>query len=299
MSDDTKKKNGRPTKFDGDIAARLCFLAEKGLIDAELAYAVGISESTLNEWKKMPDFSESLKAAKSIPDSKVESSLYQRAIGGQMIKETQSTVDAQGGKTIRETIKELAPDATSMIFFLKNRKPDAWRERQELKQAIVTSEPHEDGEVSWDVCVRPWVKFLSKEDRELVVNFFSHAIERIRGNEAGPFEDSMETKQIFEIRSLDIEGYQRVNQQLTSELRRLGKLPQTDAEALPDESEDEPTAPEPIAAPEATPAAPERPLKEPEPMKPLSDVPNFPKRKAQEPPPIVSSFDRSTPPPIW
>jgi hypothetical protein len=34
--------------------------------------------------------------------------------------------------TIKEVTKEVAPDATSMIFWLKNRRPERWRDKQSI-----------------------------------------------------------------------------------------------------------------------------------------------------------------------
>lgn len=125
-------KTGRPTKFKDEYieqAAKLCFL---GATDVMLADFFHVSEPTLNKWKKdYPDFLKSLKASKAELDSKVEHSLFERAMG-YTTKETK--VFCNNGQVITEEIdKHYAPDPTSMIFWLKNRQPEKWRDKQEIE----------------------------------------------------------------------------------------------------------------------------------------------------------------------
>lgn len=71
--------------------------ARDGLTDAEIAAKVGISRSTLGEWKnKYPEIADALSQGKDVADYAVENSLYRRALAG---------------------------DVTACIFWLKNRKP--------------------------------------------------------------------------------------------------------------------------------------------------------------------------------
>ena len=89
-------------------------LAKRGFTDADIADVLGVNEVTVNRWKKdSPEFLQALKEAKSIADAHVEGALYHRAIG------------FQGSD------KVYPPDATSIIFWLKNRKPDSWRDKTE------------------------------------------------------------------------------------------------------------------------------------------------------------------------
>lgn len=87
-------------------------LGRRGATDFEIAKELGISVSTLNSWKQSNvAFLESLKVGKQIADSRVQESLYNRAVGF------------------------TAPDGTyhpphpvAGIFWLKNRRPDEWRD---------------------------------------------------------------------------------------------------------------------------------------------------------------------------
>lgn len=121
-----KKKNGRPSKFNKKLAEKIYLLAKKGLTDSEISKIVDISESTLNEWKKDPEFSESLKASKEIIDSQVEDALLSRAIGYDYEEEFATKDGAVLCK------KKLHPDVVACIFWLKNRKSKVWRDKTEI-----------------------------------------------------------------------------------------------------------------------------------------------------------------------
>ena len=118
---------GRPSKYDPDrhpIWAE--GLAKLGKTDEEISTAFGISRSTLLEWKKShPELSVALKIGKSEADTAVENSLFKRAMG-YTYEELKIVND---GERVEKTVKQVAPDTTAQIFWLKNRKPDEWRDK--------------------------------------------------------------------------------------------------------------------------------------------------------------------------
>lgn len=105
--------------------------AREGLTDEQIAKEMGISRSTLNEWKKKyPDISDTLKKGKEVVDRMVENALLKRALG----YEYDEVKEKYEGDTLVErtvTRKEVVPDTTAQIFWLKNRKPDKWRDKRE------------------------------------------------------------------------------------------------------------------------------------------------------------------------
>lgn len=112
-------------------------MAELGLSDTQVAYICGVTERTVNNWKvSYPDFFQSLKQAKELADMNVEKMLYRKATGTVKIKEEHDGVDASGNVINKTVVKELAPDNTAMIFWLKNRQPDKWREKQEVEHTV-------------------------------------------------------------------------------------------------------------------------------------------------------------------
>ena len=109
-------------------AYRLCLL---GATDKDLAAFFQVTEQTINNWKKdHKDFFESLKDGKEIADAKVGEKLFQRATGYEH-QEDKVFCNSSGEVTVVPTTKHYAPDPTSMIFWLKNRRPDLWRDRVE------------------------------------------------------------------------------------------------------------------------------------------------------------------------
>ena len=78
--------------------------ARDGLTDEQIAKNIGIGERTLYEWKeKYPQISQSLKKGKEVVDYEVENALLSSALEG---------------------------NTTAQIFWLKNRRPDKWRDKQ-------------------------------------------------------------------------------------------------------------------------------------------------------------------------
>lgn len=102
--------------------------ARDGLTDKQIAHNIGISEQTLNVWKNSyPSFSESLKKGKEVVDREVENALLKRALGYEY--EEVSEKFEGGVLTERKvTKKQVAPDTTAQIFWLKNRKAKDWRD---------------------------------------------------------------------------------------------------------------------------------------------------------------------------
>ena len=106
--------------------------ARDGLIDEQIAQNIGIRAATLYEWKKrFPEISETLKRGKEVVDRQVENSLLKRALG----YEYDEVKEKFEGNVMTErtvTRKEVVPDVTAQIFWLKNRKREAWADRQNI-----------------------------------------------------------------------------------------------------------------------------------------------------------------------
>ena len=102
--------------------------ARDGLTDEQIAHNMGVHVSTLYDWKKrFPELSESLKKGKEVVDYQVENALLNRALGYEYT-EVMVENSTEGTKR-RETVKQVVPDVTAQIFWLKNRRPDRWRDR--------------------------------------------------------------------------------------------------------------------------------------------------------------------------
>ena len=104
--------------------------ARDGLTDKQIAHNVGITESTLYEGKnKYSDISESLKKGKEVVDYQVENALLKKALG---YKTSEMRLTKDGD--LVEVEKEVPGDVTAQIFWLKNRKPDKWKDKRDDDQ---------------------------------------------------------------------------------------------------------------------------------------------------------------------
>ena len=106
--------------------------ARSGLTDEQIAHNVGITTSTLYDWKKKYSaFSEALKKGKEVIDLEVENALLKRALGYEY--EEIKIEDGTDGHKKTITKKQVPPDTTAQIFWLKNRQPDKWRDKKEIE----------------------------------------------------------------------------------------------------------------------------------------------------------------------
>jgi transposase-like protein len=130
-------KLARRSKYDPDITPEIAEqYARDGLINEEIASKLGISTTTFYNWqKKYVEFSEALKKGKQVVDAKVEKALLKRALGYDY-DEIKVTVNESGQKKVEKTKKQVKPDTTAQIFWLKNRLPDKWRDKHEIDQNI-------------------------------------------------------------------------------------------------------------------------------------------------------------------
>ena len=109
--------------------------ARDGLTDEQIAANIGISRSTLNAWKdRYSDILDTLKRGKDVVDREVENALLKRALGYEYTETIREAVKDPDSGTIemrvtKEVTKQIIPDTTAQIFWLKNRKPDKWRDK--------------------------------------------------------------------------------------------------------------------------------------------------------------------------
>lgn len=150
---DAPSKRGRKNKYDTHVFPRLEEIAHwcrDGLTEEEICQRLGVSHSSFAEYKKKyPELLDTLKKNKEVADYKVEDSLYMNATGYEYEEETwervrvdppywseeeQQYIDYR--LVLTKTVKKKKhPDTTAQIFWLKNRKPQQWRDKQELEHS--------------------------------------------------------------------------------------------------------------------------------------------------------------------
>lgn len=134
-------KIGRKGKYHEwlteDGLTKLQGWARDGLTEEQIAENMGIVRTTLYTWKnRYPELDKALKKGKEVIDRHVENALLKRALGYSYEEVTYERVyDADTDSHVRvetkRVTKEVHPDVTAQIFWLKNRKPEEWRDRRE------------------------------------------------------------------------------------------------------------------------------------------------------------------------
>jgi hypothetical protein len=126
----TASNRGRPSKYRPEFVEQAKKLCRLGATDIEIADFFDVNVATLYRWKnENEDFCESLKVSKETADDRVERSLFTRALGYLHDDVDIRVVDH---KVVMTPIRKYyPPDTTACIFWLKNRKPDLWREKRD------------------------------------------------------------------------------------------------------------------------------------------------------------------------
>lgn len=122
--------------------------ARDGLTNEQISHNIGISRETLNQWsRKFSDISDALKKGKEVADREVENALFERAKGGKhevkkVFKVKREYFDECGRKCYNEELMTkteevyIPGDTTAQIFWLKNRKPNEWRDKRVVEDKI-------------------------------------------------------------------------------------------------------------------------------------------------------------------
>ncbi|MHC2115338.1 terminase [Stenotrophomonas geniculata] len=125
---------GRPSKYKPEYAKQAEKLCLLGATDQELADFFEVEVRTVYRWKgDYPDFCQALKSGKEEADARVERSLYQQAIGYEQ-DEVKIFMPAQAEAPVYAPYRaKVAPNVTAAIFWLKNRKSQEWRDKQQTE----------------------------------------------------------------------------------------------------------------------------------------------------------------------
>ena len=119
-----------------DGLLRIFGWAREGLTDEQIAHNMGIRRSTFCEWQnRFPEISDTLKRGKAPVDIEVENALLKAALGFEYEETITEIEELPGGKQkkqIRKVKKYAPPNSTAQIFWLKNRRPDRWRDKQDI-----------------------------------------------------------------------------------------------------------------------------------------------------------------------
>lgn len=131
-----------------EVLTRIKGWAMDGLTEEQIAENLGISLKSLGRWKldkNEPDglslIGRALKTSKEIADRNVEGALYKSAMGFEYEEITEERKFNPITQTFEMVVtkvvhKKVLPQNTAQIFWLKNRKPQEWRDRREVEDHI-------------------------------------------------------------------------------------------------------------------------------------------------------------------
>lgn len=127
---------GRPSSYKPEYVEQAEKLCALGATDVELADFFGVERTTIWRWSVAnEDFCNALKAGKAAADERVAQSLYHKAIGYTFdsVKIMTRSLGENAGSVIEQVPfqEHVPPDTTAAIFWLKNRRPQEWRDRRE------------------------------------------------------------------------------------------------------------------------------------------------------------------------
>ena len=108
--------------------------ARDGLTDEQIAKNIGINRTTLYDWKKKEvNIADALKKGKEVVNFEVESALLKRALGYRITIDEEK-LDRDGCVHTLKKDVHIPPDTTAQIFWLKNRKPNTWKDKVETDE---------------------------------------------------------------------------------------------------------------------------------------------------------------------
>ena len=98
-----------------------------GLSDEQIAKNMGITRQTLYKWRKShKSIDQAMRIGKEVADRQVENAMFKSALGHSYRED----VVTNDGRVV--TLEKYSkPNVTAQIFWLKNRKPDSWRDKTE------------------------------------------------------------------------------------------------------------------------------------------------------------------------
>jgi DNA-binding XRE family transcriptional regulator len=133
-------KIGRPSTYETHIEPYLKEIKSwklEGFTDEDIAKKLGINRQTFRKFKKEKQaFFDALKKSMEDLVLDVERSLYAKAKGGfPIVKTKEYFVKDNSGKLVLDRVEkttEIAqPDLGSIVFVLKNKKPQSWQDKRE------------------------------------------------------------------------------------------------------------------------------------------------------------------------
>lgn len=126
--------------------------ARDGLSEEQISHNMGISSVTLRAWKKkFPSILSAIKKGKQPIDYRVENAMLKSALGytakiKKGMKLRDEGYDENGKRWVKERVEfyeeelHIPANTIAQIFWLKNRKPERWKDKPQASQTAVVQD---------------------------------------------------------------------------------------------------------------------------------------------------------------
>lgn len=135
---------GRDTQYHASMNEQAYRLALLGATDKQIAIFFGVSETTINNWKRAhPGFLESLNRGKVFADGEVAEGLFLRAVGMELVEEKLVRASDGTSQTV-QLRKQIPPDPRAATMWLAIRQPELWSSRTQIKKHDLDDDENSD-----------------------------------------------------------------------------------------------------------------------------------------------------------
>lgn len=124
---------GRPSKLTKSLLDKIVLACRLGATNEQLSEIFDINPDTIATWMKNKHFSEAITRAKAEPDDKMEASLFKRGLGYTYVEE----VATKHG--VEKIHRRMHGDVDAIKFWLKNRRKERWRDKEDTGPAPIAS----------------------------------------------------------------------------------------------------------------------------------------------------------------
>lgn len=132
-----RSKMGRPGHEIGPGVFELLERYQGSGTVQELCKHLGIGTRVFYKWQdESADFRDAILRVRQQADDEIENALFKRAKGYDFVETMERSEEGgkDGMKTVSATTtKHIAPDTAAAMHWLKNRRPDVWRDRKEIE----------------------------------------------------------------------------------------------------------------------------------------------------------------------
>lgn len=127
---------GRPSDYDEAFPEQARKLCQLGATDMELADFFEVDVRTIYRWKNVhEEFCQAVTCGKEAADARVERSLYNRAVGYSYPAVKIFMPAGASAPVYADYTEHVPPDTSAAFNWLKNRKPEDWRDKAEVQHS--------------------------------------------------------------------------------------------------------------------------------------------------------------------